>query len=109
MDSSWALFHLLLLRTVRAQARAAVMLWKTDQNRAERDALAATAPTDNKTGPWWRDSGLRPLNLGLFFLMFSEFTQGYDASLINNVQQLTRWEDGKRPVIHYFVALGKGG
>lgn len=85
------------------------MLWKTDQNRAERDALAATAPTNNKTGPWWRDSGLRPLNLGLFFLMFSEFTQGYDASLINNVQELTRWEDGKRPVIHYLVALGKGG
>ncbi|KUI63545.1 Lactose permease [Cytospora mali] len=68
------------------------MLWKIDENRSERDALAATTPTNSKTVPWWRDSGLRPLNFGLFFLMFSEFTQGYDASLINNVQQLTRWE-----------------
>lgn len=80
------------------------MFWKTDQNQAERDALAATTPTNNKTVPWWRDSGLRPLNCGLFFLMFSEFTQGYDASLINNVQQLTRWENGKRPLTRICVA-----
>lgn len=91
------------------------MLWNVDENRSERDALAATTPTNNKTVPWWRDSGLRPLNFGLFLLMFSEFTQGYDASLINNVQQLTRWEDGKQtrspmnPYMNLRASLGRKG
>ncbi|KAH8811137.1 sugar transporter [Xylogone sp. PMI_703] len=68
------------------------MLWKAQQSSINRHALETTTPSDNKSKPWYRDSGLRPLNFGLFFLLFSEFTQGYDASLINNVQQLTRWQ-----------------
>lgn len=70
------------------------MLWKPEQSTADRRALEATTPVNNKTVPWYKDPGLRPLNFGLFFLLFSEFTQGYDASLINNVQQLKRWQSG---------------
>ncbi|KAL1983599.1 hypothetical protein VTN96DRAFT_10178 [Rasamsonia emersonii] len=69
------------------------MLWKAEQSTADRRALEATTPLNNKTVPWYKDPGLRPLNFGLFFLLFSEFTQGYDASLINNVQQLKRWQN----------------
>lgn len=71
------------------------MHWKAEQSDIDRQALTDTTPLNNKTVPWYRDRGLRPLNLGLFFLLFSEFTQGYDASLINNVQQLAVWENGQ--------------
>lgn len=57
-------------------------------------ALEDTTLSNNKDVPWWKDAGLRKLNCMLFFLMFSEFTQGYDASLINNVQQLKVWQRG---------------
>ncbi|GLA45001.1 hypothetical protein AnigIFM63604_000292 [Aspergillus niger] len=60
----------------------------------DRRALEDTTVVSNKQGPWWKDTGLRKLNLMLFFLMFSEFTQGYDASLINNVQELNVWQEG---------------
>lgn len=60
----------------------------------ERRALEETTIANNKDVMWWKDSGLLKLNSMLFFLMFSEFTQGYDASLINNVQQLHVWQDG---------------
>ncbi|GLA70775.1 hypothetical protein AtubIFM55763_000949 [Aspergillus tubingensis] len=60
----------------------------------DRRALEDTTVVSNKHGPWWKDTGLRKLNLMLFFLMFSEFTQGYDASLINNVQELSVWQEG---------------
>ncbi|GLA84296.1 hypothetical protein AtubIFM56815_008507 [Aspergillus tubingensis] len=60
----------------------------------DRRALEDTTVVSNKQGPWWKDTGLRKLNLMLFFLMFSEFTQGYDASLINNVQELSVWQEG---------------
>lgn len=66
------------------------MLTKTSH--ADRQALESTTPLTNKTGPWWRDSGLLKLNLLLFFPLLSEYTQGYDASIINNVQQLSRWQ-----------------
>ncbi|KAF2144281.1 uncharacterized protein K452DRAFT_246580 [Aplosporella prunicola CBS 121167] len=58
---------------------------------ADRDAIAATMPLDNKTGPWWKDHGLRRLNILLFIPLMSEYVQGYDASLINNIQQLSVW------------------
>jgi hypothetical protein len=71
-----------------------MMLRKASDN-PNRQALEATTPQTNKTVSWYKDPGLRRLNFGLFFLMFSEFTQGYDASLINNVQQLDRWQNGR--------------
>ncbi|KAK2792595.1 hypothetical protein FQN52_003100 [Onygenales sp. PD_12] len=76
------------------------MRWKRTQSTSvDRQALEDTTPLNNKIGPWYKDKGLRPLNFGLFFLLFSEFTQGYDASLINNVQQLKRWQnDFNHPV-----------
>ncbi|GKZ50575.1 hypothetical protein AbraIFM66951_003837 [Aspergillus brasiliensis] len=64
------------------------------QKSVDRRALEDTTVVSNKQGPWWKDAGLRKLNLMLFFLMFSEFTQGYDASLINNVQELNVWQEG---------------
>lgn len=62
---------------------------------SDRQALAATTPLDNKTGHWWRDRGLLKLNLLLFIPLMSEYVQGYDASLINNVQQLKTWQNGE--------------
>lgn len=64
------------------------------QQHVDRQALEHTTLSNNKDVPWWKDAGLRKLNFMLFFLMFSEFTQGYDASLINNAQQLTVWQQG---------------
>lgn len=66
----------------------------TAEKRVDRRALENTTLASNKQGPWWKDAGLCKLNSMLFFLMFSEFTQGYDASLINNVQQLKVWQNG---------------
>lgn len=64
------------------------------QDNADRQALEDTTPKSNKTVPWWQDKGLRKLNILLFFPLLSEYTQGYDASIINNVQQLKRWQHG---------------
>ncbi|KAL1618276.1 hypothetical protein SLS56_010606 [Neofusicoccum ribis] len=64
---------------------------KTAQS--NRQAIAATTPLDNKTGHWWHDRGLLKLNLLLFIPLMSEYVQGYDASLINNVQQLKTWQN----------------
>lgn len=59
---------------------------------ADRDALASTTPVNNKHGPWWNDRGLRTLNFLLFIPLMSEYIQGYDSSLINNIQELTVWQ-----------------
>jgi len=67
------------------------MPWKQEAA-VDRQVLADTTPLDNKVGPWWKDRGLRHLNLLLFFPLLSEYTQGYDASLINNLQQLKVWQ-----------------
>jgi hypothetical protein len=63
---------------------------------ADRNTLAATTPLNNKHGHWWNDRGLRTLNFLLFIPLMSEYVQGYDASLINNVQQLTVWQKGTK-------------
>lgn len=61
--------------------------------RTNRNVLAATTPLNNKRGHWWNDRGLRTLNILLFVPLMSEYVQGYDASLINNVQQLKVWQN----------------
>ena len=68
---------------------------KASQSDVNRKALEETTPLNNKTVPWYKDAGLRKLNFMLFFLLLSEFTQGYDSSLINNVQQLKVWQTGE--------------
>ena len=62
--------------------------------RTDRNVLAATTLLNNKKGHWWNDRGLRTLNILLFVPLMSEYVQGYDASLINNVQQLKVWQNG---------------
>ncbi|KAF2086464.1 hypothetical protein K490DRAFT_57759 [Saccharata proteae CBS 121410] len=64
---------------------------KTTQ--VERDALAATTRLNNKRDHWWRDRGLRTLNILFTIPLMSEYVQGYDASLKNNVQELSVWQD----------------
>jgi hypothetical protein len=71
------------------------MFWNADKNRADREALEATTPTSNKKGPWYKDPGLRSLNFGLVFLLCGDVAHGYDGSLINNLQQLHKWQEGK--------------
>lgn len=60
----------------------------------DRNALAQATILNNKSGHWWNDRGLRTLNFLLFIPLMSEYVQGYDASLINNVQQLAVWQAG---------------
>jgi hypothetical protein len=57
--------------------------------------LSSSSPLTNKRGHWWNDRGLRTLNFLIFIPLMSEYVQGYDASLINNVQQLKSWQTGK--------------
>lgn len=42
---------------------------------------------------WWQDPGLLKLNLFLIVPMSSQFVQGYDGSLVNNLQSLNYWQD----------------
>ena len=60
---------------------------------ADRNALAVATPTTSKQGHWWHDRGLLKLNFLLIIPIMSEYVQGYDASLINNVQLLKTWQD----------------
>jgi len=59
--------------------------------------VAGASRLTNKTGHWWNDRGLRTLNFLIFIPLMSEYVQGYDASLINNVQQLSVWQTGNLP------------
>lgn len=56
--------------------------------------VAGASKLSNKHGPWWHDKGLRHLNFLIFIPLMSECVQGYDASLINNVQNLVVWQTG---------------
>jgi hypothetical protein len=62
--------------------------------KADRTAIAEVSHLNNKHGPWWNDRGLRTLNLLIFIPLMSGYVQGYDSSLINNVQQLPAWQEG---------------
>lgn len=64
------------------------------QSKVDREVVAETSHLNNKTGHWWNDRGLRVLNFLIFIPLMSEYVQGYDASLINNVQQLPVWQKG---------------
>lgn len=73
----------------------------TKSSKVDRSVVASASHLNNKVGPWWKDRGLRNLNLLLLVPLMSEFVPGYDASLINNVQQLTVWQTGE----HYSPCL----
>lgn len=62
--------------------------------KVDRTAIAGASNLNNKHGPWWNDPGLRTLNFLIFIPLMSEYVQGYDSSLINNVQQLPAWQKG---------------
>ncbi|CAK7212566.1 hypothetical protein SEUCBS140593_001546 [Sporothrix eucalyptigena] len=48
----------------------------------------------NNTDPkWWRDPGLRTNVFHCLGLYLCVFYLGYDASLINGLQQITKWQD----------------
>ncbi|KAK7446552.1 sugar transporter [Colletotrichum acutatum] len=65
------------------------------KNSDNRQALESTTPLNTKTTSWLKDPGLRPLNFGLFFLLFGDVAHGFDGSLINNLQQISKWQDGQ--------------
>lgn len=70
------------------------MLLTGMNSKVDRGVVAGASHLNNKTGPWWKDRGLRTLNFLIFIPLMSEYVQGYDASLINNVQQLASWQKG---------------
>lgn len=78
------------------------MVWKDKKinNNDDRQALETTTPTNTKTVSWLKDSGLRPLNFGLFFLLWGDVAHGFDGSLINNLQQINQWQDGPLPKLY---------
>ncbi|GJD03529.1 hexose transporter protein [Colletotrichum higginsianum] len=63
------------------------------KNSDDRHALESTTPSTTKTVSWLKDPGLRPLNFGLFFLLFGDVAHGFDGSLINNLQQINKWQE----------------
>lgn len=69
------------------------------KNSDNRQALESTTPLNTKTTSWLKDPGLRPLNFGLFFLLFGDVAHGFDGSLINNLQQISKWQDGQSRTI----------
>jgi hypothetical protein len=66
--------------------------------------VAGVTRLSNKHGPWWHDKGLRTLNFLIFIPLMSEYVQGYDASIINNVQNLVVWQKGVLLLL-YFTSL----
>jgi hypothetical protein len=62
--------------------------------KVDRSVVAEGSHLNNKHGPWWNDHGLRTLNFLILVPLMSEYIQGYDSSLINNVQQLPVWQKG---------------
>ncbi|TVY83451.1 Lactose permease [Lachnellula suecica] len=68
------------------------MLFTGMSSKVDRTVLEGASHLNNKHGPWWKDRGLRTLNFLIFIPLMSEYVQGYDASLINNVQQLPSWQ-----------------
>ncbi|CAG8982892.1 hypothetical protein HYALB_00002909 [Hymenoscyphus albidus] len=68
-----------------------MMFLNSKSSKVDRTALAEASHLNNKVGPWWKDRGLLKLNFLIFIPIMSEYVQGYDASLINNVQQLAVW------------------
>lgn len=72
----------------------------TKSEKVDRKVVAQVSHLNNKTGYWWNDRGLRTLNFLIFIPLMSEYVQGYDASLINNVQQLPVWQKGMSPNLY---------
>jgi hypothetical protein len=70
----------------------------TKTSKVDRSVVASVSHLNNKSGHWWNDRGLRTLNFLIFIPLMSEYVQGYDASLINNVQQLPVWQKGISPI-----------
>jgi MFS family permease len=70
------------------------MLFNGMNSKVDRTVVEGASHLNNKSGPWWKDRGLRTLNFLIFIPLMSEYVQGYDASLINNVQQLPVWQKG---------------
>ncbi|RAL63134.1 hypothetical protein DID88_004216 [Monilinia fructigena] len=68
------------------------MMLLTKAHRIDREVLASSSRLTNKRGLWWHDRGLLKLNFLIVIPLMSEYVQGYDASLINNVQQLKIWQ-----------------
>lgn len=73
----------------------------TRPEKVDRSVVAGVSHLNNRTGPWWKDLGLRTLNFLIFIPLMSEYVQGYYASLINNVQQLPIWQKGTLPGLDF--------
>lgn len=56
-------------------------------------ALAQQIPSPNYTGAWFHNHGLLVLNLFLLVPMSSQYNQGYDGGLQNNLQLVNAWQD----------------
>ncbi|KAI0342860.1 general substrate transporter [Trametopsis cervina] len=44
-------------------------------------------------GPWWRNRGIRLLNIYLFLPLLTAPINGFDSSLVNGLQILPAWQD----------------
>jgi hypothetical protein len=61
----------------------------------------------NALGPsthWWNDAGLRKLYLWLPVVILSSSYQGFDGMIMNGLQLLPSWQEGK---CHLAQAPGK--
>jgi hypothetical protein len=46
---------------------------------------------------WWKVPGMRGLYIRLMFAVLTSATNGYDGSMMNNLQSLPQWKDCKDP------------
>lgn len=44
-------------------------------------------------GHWWKNRGIRNLNILLFLPLISSFANGYDGSMMNGLQSVTEWQE----------------
>lgn len=58
---------------------------------AKRNELYKTLP-NNCASSWWRDPGLRRLNLGILLVFASATANGFDGSLLNGLLAIPRFQ-----------------
>lgn len=45
------------------------------------------------TGPWWKNKGIRTLNLCIAIVLMTSTINGYDSSVLNGIQIMPEWLD----------------
>lgn len=50
-------------------------------------------PNHDSHLPWWKNKGLRELNLLLLCIFVAQFLNGYDSALVSSFQSMASWKN----------------